>query len=80
MKRFALLVMLCAALAGCGGAEPADAPVKSSTNQAKAETPAPLPLADKVRVRLETEAGPIVVELDGRRAPITTANFLAYAE
>jgi len=42
--------------------------------------PAPPPLADKVRVRLETEFGPIVVELDGRHAPITTANFLAYVD
>lgn len=33
-----------------------------------------------VRVRLETSAGPIVVALDARRAPKTTANFLAYVD
>jgi len=32
------------------------------------------------RVRIETSLGAIVVELDMRRAPITSANFLAYAE
>jgi len=31
------------------------------------------------RVRLETSAGPIVVQLDHRRAPITAGNFLRYA-
>ncbi|MEH3105957.1 MAG: peptidylprolyl isomerase [Sphingomonas fennica] len=30
------------------------------------------------QVRLETSAGPIVIELEARKAPITTANFLAY--
>lgn len=33
-----------------------------------------------VRVRLETSAGPIVVALDTRRAPKTSANFLAYVD
>lgn len=33
-----------------------------------------------VRVRLDTSAGPIMLALDGRRAPITTANFLAYVD
>jgi peptidyl-prolyl cis-trans isomerase A (cyclophilin A) len=51
-----------------------------SADARKAAVPAPPPLADKVRVRLETEAGAIVVELDGRHAPITTANFLAYVD
>lgn len=32
------------------------------------------------RVRIETTIGAIVVELDMKRAPITSANFLAYAE
>lgn len=36
---------------------------------------APLP-----RVRLDTAFGPIVVELDTRRAPITAGNFLAYVD
>jgi len=33
-----------------------------------------------VRVRIETSIGPIVVELEARRAPISTANFLAYVD
>ena len=33
-----------------------------------------------VRVRLETAAGPIVLALNQRRAPITTANFLRYVD
>ncbi|MGD9812585.1 MAG: peptidylprolyl isomerase [Sphingobium sp.] len=32
------------------------------------------------RVRLETSMGPIVIEVDLRRAPITSKNFLAYAD
>ena len=41
--------------------------------------PAPGP-AGLVRVRLDTSAGPITLVLDARRAPITTANFMAYVD
>ena len=48
-------------------------------------TPAQAQRADRatpgwVRVRLETSAGPIIVALDAKRAPKTTANFLAYVD
>jgi peptidyl-prolyl cis-trans isomerase A (cyclophilin A) len=33
-----------------------------------------------IRVRLETSAGPIVLALDAKRAPKTTANFMAYVD
>ena len=33
-----------------------------------------------VRVRIDTTAGPIMLALDARRAPATTANFLAYVD
>lgn len=33
-----------------------------------------------VRVRLQTSEGPIVIELDLKRAPITAGNFLAYVD
>ncbi|KAK0339409.1 hypothetical protein LTR94_034629, partial [Friedmanniomyces endolithicus] len=33
-----------------------------------------------VRVRMETADGPIVLALNQRRAPITTANFLRYVD
>lgn len=36
--------------------------------------------AAPVRVRLETSAGPIVIALEMKRAPVTAANFLLYAE
>jgi len=36
--------------------------------------------APTARVRLETSMGPIVIEVDLRRAPITARNFLAYAD
>ena len=81
----ALLLLLLLAAAGCGDAPQPDAP-PAPANEAVAvpETPppppAPAPVPDTARVRLETERGPIVVELDGRRAPVTTANFLAYVD
>jgi peptidyl-prolyl cis-trans isomerase A (cyclophilin A) len=34
----------------------------------------------KVRVNMVTAAGPILIELEARRAPITTANFLHYVD
>ena len=41
---------------------------------------APAPVEDLVRVALDTSAGRIVLALDRGRAPITTANFLAYVD
>lgn len=38
------------------------------------------PTANLVRVRLVTSEGPIVLALDARRAPRTTANFMAYVD
>jgi len=38
------------------------------------------PIPGMIRVRLVTSAGPIVVALDAKRAPKTTANFLAYVD
>ena len=80
-RTFTSLLALCL-LAGCGEAAP-DAPVAAnssapSENAAAARAPEPLP--DTVRVKLETEAGPIVLALDSKRAPVTAANFVRYAE
>lgn len=66
------------ALAACGESPPANAPAAS--DGAPAANKAATPVPDRARVRLETDAGTIVLELNGRAAPITTANFLAYVD
>src|SRR3546814_10964694 len=43
-------------------------------------SPAAAASAELPRVRLETSAGTIVIELETKRAPITAGNFLAYVE
>ena len=45
-----------------------------------AAPPANRPQPGIVRVRLDTSAGSIVLALDAKRAPRTTANFLAYVD
>jgi len=56
-------------------------PLPASAQEAQ---PAPLaaeaPKPETVKVRLETAEGPIVLELEKERAPITTANFLRYVD
>jgi peptidyl-prolyl cis-trans isomerase A (cyclophilin A) len=75
--RFALCCLLF--LAGCGGAEPeANAPVANAAGNATAAPAAAEPLPDTVRVRLETDAGAMVLALDAKRAPVTAANFVRY--
>lgn len=41
---------------------------------------APIPYTDFPRVALNTEAGTIVLELDAKHAPVSTANFLRYVD
>lgn len=69
-------------LAGCGVETPADAPatVNASASGNNVQERPPEPLPDTVRVRLETEDGTIVVALDAKRAPVTTANFVRYVD
>ncbi len=57
----------------------AAAPRKALTHRAPPPPPE-IPLADSVRVTMTTELGPIVLDLDGKHAPITTANFLRYVD
>jgi peptidyl-prolyl cis-trans isomerase A (cyclophilin A) len=47
---------------------------------AAAPAPKSAPVPDTARVAMTTELGTIVVELDGKRAPVTTGNFLRYAD
>jgi peptidyl-prolyl cis-trans isomerase A (cyclophilin A) len=78
IRPLACLAILALCLAGCGGARSPDAPAAANESSAAASAEAPLP--DMVRVRLETEAGPILLALDHKRAPVTAANFVRYAE
>ena len=79
MRPLFLLAFLALGLAGCGEeSSPPSAPAAGNDAVAAAAPAAPLP--DLVRVRLDTEAGPILLALDARRAPVTAANFVRYAE
>jgi len=78
----AFIVLLSLLVAGCGDGTPAEEQAANGTapagNVAEARVPEPLP--DIVRVRLETDAGAIVLALDARHAPVTTANFVRYVD
>lgn len=81
-RRLALAACLILLASGCS--DPAPPGEASAANEAApaaktAEQAPPKPVPELVRVRIETEKGTIVVELDGRRAPVTAANFLRYA-
>ncbi len=76
IRRFAL-ILLCALFALPALAAPAHA--GHAVHKAPPE-PAPIPLADTVRVAMVTTLGTIEIELDGKHAPITAANFLHYVD
>jgi peptidyl-prolyl cis-trans isomerase A (cyclophilin A) len=78
----ALLALLTLLTSACGDGAPGNERAAVETTRSDAARPRPpnAPEADVVRVRLETEAGPILLALDARRAPVTTANFLAYVD
>jgi peptidyl-prolyl cis-trans isomerase A (cyclophilin A) len=83
IRQAAFLALLALLAAGCGDTAPADAPAainKAAPAENIASSRAPEPLPDIVRVGLETEEGAIVVALDAKRAPVTAANFVRYAE
>ena len=76
-RPLALSALFCLMLAGCGDNPPPATANASATPNAAAPS---APIGDPVRVRLETDAGPITLELDHRHAPITTENFIAYVD
>ena len=84
MIRCLLAGLLSLAAAGCGSDVSSNQALPANVAAGRSETvpgkERAAPEAEQVRVRLETEAGAIDLELDARRAPITTANFLAYVD
>ena len=77
IRALACLASAALALAGCS--EPPAPSEPAAANEAQVAAPS-APLPDIVRVRLETEAGSILLALDHKRAPVTTANFVRYVE
>lgn len=77
LRRFVPLALLCLAVPAAFAQPPAAAipPV-----QAPSDPAAPEAKPATVRVALQTGEGPIVLELEKERAPITTANFLRYVD
>ncbi|MEY4239369.1 MAG: hypothetical protein RL339_1970 [Pseudomonadota bacterium] len=75
-RRFALLAI--PALFALVAAAPPKQPVAKRPVAAKPAPPAPL--GDTVRIALVTDLGRIELELDNRRAPITTQNFVRYVD
>jgi peptidyl-prolyl cis-trans isomerase A (cyclophilin A) len=84
-----LLALAIVALAGCG--RPSNVNQAAAGNQVAAaelpvaaprrpDPPVPRHLPATVRMRIETDAGTIVVALDHRHAPLTTNNFVRYAD
>jgi peptidyl-prolyl cis-trans isomerase A (cyclophilin A) len=73
IRSIALVAFL--ALAACGGEGPRE-PAANGVKQAAPRAP----IGDTVRVLLETDAGPIVVELDHAHAPVTVENFVRYVD
>jgi peptidyl-prolyl cis-trans isomerase A (cyclophilin A) len=68
-RRFLLAALMAFATPGLAQTSPASAP-----------TPTPAPAADLPRVAIVTADGTIVVALEDKKAPITSANFLRYVD
>lgn len=71
-------LVLLAAMLGLAGMSAAQAAPDHHSH--KVPAPAPAEPMGLVRVALTTTLGTIVLELDGKRAPITTANFMRYVD
>ena len=61
-------------------ATPLSTPGATGLKRKAAPVAAALPLPDTVRVALNTAAGTIVLDLDHKRAPLSTANFVRYVD
>jgi peptidyl-prolyl cis-trans isomerase A (cyclophilin A) len=68
-------------LGACDGGLPANqAAASQAAPRPSFDPPVPANLPDTVRVRIETDVGTMVVALDHRHAPVTTTNFVRYAD
>jgi peptidyl-prolyl cis-trans isomerase A (cyclophilin A) len=73
-------------LAGCGPAPERNeaaagaAPMAPPLPRRASDAPVPSRLPATVHMRIDTDAGTILVDLDHARAPITTTNFVRYAD
>lgn len=77
MLRFALVLPALALTAAAPPKKRAAVPARAVSAY---PAPKPIALPDVVRVIMTTELGPITLELDNKRAPISTANFIRYVE
>ena len=77
MLRATLLTL---SLVACGHAQAPAPAAASAPAQAPAQAPAPVPVPAKPRVKLSTNFGVMVIELEPAAAPATVANFLRYVK
>lgn len=77
-RRLALLAPFAMLLMAATPVKKRSAPARPALPSYAVPSKAPLP--DKVRIALTTEMGPIVVEVDVKRAPASATNFVRYAE
>ena len=81
MLRYAMLAgLVCTTPLAAQDAAPPIPVLPAPQATAPATAPATVPRPATVAVRLETSDGPIVIDLEKQRAPITTANFLRYVD
>ncbi len=79
MRACLTALIMCVAAAGCS--RPADPPKPPPPPVVRTLGATGLAVPpDVARVQIDTSEGPIILELDGKHAPISTANFLHYAD
>lgn len=82
IRSVAFLVFMTLFMTACGdGASDNAATTGNTASPSRSfDPPVPKNLPDIVPIRIETDAGTIVVALDHKHAPITTTNFVRYVD